>query len=166
MLRTRLAILVCLLFSSSRSFAVPVEKFPSKFELPGVYKGVLTQDDVKGHFVLMQFWASWCTSCSALMVQMQEFSEEHKAKNLRFVTVSVDEDLASAKSYFEHLPPDFRTLSSFAYFDKAGDFAEKLHVKAIPSVFLLNPSGEIVLQLTGHPNSSQLKELERLLGKQ
>lgn len=164
-MRRLIMVLLGIVFFARISLADANERLPAKFQLPGVYKGAIAQDDLKGRFVLMQFWASWCTSCSSLMIQMQEFAEEHKAQNLKFVTVSVDEELSAAKSYFEHLPADFKSLADFAYFDKAGDFAEKLRVKAIPSIMLISSSGEIVMQLTGHPNSSQIKDMERMLVK-
>jgi len=46
----------------------------------------------KGHVVLLDFWATWCTGCKTEMPWFMEFQEKYASKGLRSIGVAMDDE--------------------------------------------------------------------------
>jgi thiol-disulfide isomerase/thioredoxin len=90
---------------------VTLEKRPDLDELQGRFVGQPAPDfalaamsgptsaklaDLKGHVVIVDFWATWCGPCAMAMPHLVDLA--HKYKDLRVVGIS-DEDEADIRSY-------------------------------------------------------------------
>jgi thiol-disulfide isomerase/thioredoxin len=53
---------------------------------------------LKGKYVLIDFWASWCSQCMYESPYMEKLETVFKGKNIEFVSISCDEEVASWKS--------------------------------------------------------------------
>ena len=75
----------------------------STIRLPGLdeHKKLRASDLSKGPTVL-QFWASWCRSCSEVFYDMKEATT--KSKGVSYFTISIDEDYNTMKKYLEKHP--------------------------------------------------------------
>ena len=122
------------------------------FEWPGLAGGSFSSNDFSKENLVIQFWASWCTSCGQTMGSIsKELPTICPNKAIKFITVNVDEDINAAKEYFKKQSTENKSLESIAYFDKEGSIAEKMGVKAIPTIFLVK-AGNITASLSGHPD--------------
>lgn len=118
---------------------------------------------LKGKVVLVNFWATSCTTC---MKEMPEIVETHRKFQPRgFETLSV------AMSYD---PPAYvvnyaksRALPFGVAIDNTGQIAKAFgDVQLTPTSFVLNKRGEIVKRYVGEPDFAQLHELlEKLLAE-
>jgi thiol-disulfide isomerase/thioredoxin len=111
---------------------------------------VLKLSDLKGHIVLIDFWASWCGPCRKknpeIVALYEKYSNEKFAKGVKGFTVynvSLDNNLkrwqdaiAIDKLNWKYHVSDLKGWSSSA--------AAKYGVKSIPSTFLINEQGDII----------------------
>src|SRR5690606_6420621 len=57
------------------------------------YKGGKTKlSDLKGKYVYIDNWATWCGPCRAEIPHLQKAEEKYKGKNIEFVSISIDTD--------------------------------------------------------------------------
>ena len=124
-------------------------------------KGSLNTQTLRGRFAVIQFWASWCVGCSDVMVAMDNIVA--KKSRTRFITVSVDENVATAQSYFNDKPRNVKKLRAVAYLDANTILAEALAVEALPAVVVVSPNGKVLQRFSGHPSKDMIQQINRLL---
>ncbi len=93
---------------------------------------------LKGRWVMLHFWASWCTPCRVEMPTIQAMSKHAIAQRMELVLVNTAE---SEDTIFEFLPlvaPDLDTLR-----DPDGKVTEQWAPRGLPSTFLIDPQGMI-----------------------
>ena len=91
-----------------------------------------------GHYVLIDFWASWCGPCRRFVPTVKELAVKYKDKGLIVVSISTDTDHAAwVKAIEEEQMPWLNLI------DESG-ISKIYGVTAIPSIFLVNPQGKIL----------------------
>ncbi|QKG55679.1 AhpC/TSA family protein [Hymenobacter sp. BRD128] len=100
--------------------------------------------DYRGKYVLIDFWASWCTPCRAENPNVLKAYEAFKGRNFEVLGVSLDDERTRAawvKAIADdHMP--WTQVSDLRGGDNA--VAQQYGVKSIPQNFLIDPSGKIV----------------------
>ncbi|NPA45323.1 MAG: TlpA family protein disulfide reductase, partial [Chlorobi bacterium] len=98
---------------------------------------------LRGNYVLLDFWASWCRPCRAENPNVVKNYKKYKSKGFTVYQVSLDKSkeewLAAIKK--DGLG-DWTHVSDLQYWQSAP--AAKYGVRSIPSNFLLNPEGKII----------------------
>ncbi len=109
--------------------------------------------------VLLDFWASWCRPCMALMPELQKKAEKLPSQGVFVAAINTDDEdaVAKAKKIRENLEmdmpwyiePDQRPLS------------RQLLINSIPRMVLITPEGKVLFN--GHPADKKLvNELNKL----
>ncbi|MFL9923877.1 TlpA disulfide reductase family protein [Herbaspirillum lusitanum] len=115
--------------------------------------------DLRGKVVMVNFWATSCTTCVGEMPQMIETYNKYKDQGLDFVAVAMSYD-----------PPNYvlnYTETRKLPFKVALDPQDKLanafgEVKLTPTTFVIGKDGNIIKRYVGAP---QFAELHQLLEK-
>ncbi len=120
----------------------------------------LSFSTLRGKYVLIDFWASWCGPCRRSFPYMKALYRRYKGKNFEIYSISTDrsrsEWLKALKD--EHLPW-LQSLDTKEISDR--NFA----VTAIPTIYLVDPQGKIIMkEIDFEPNGAMEKKLAELLG--
>jgi thiol-disulfide isomerase/thioredoxin len=97
---------------------------------------------LKGKYVLVDFWASWCKPCRAENPYLLKAYKELKDKNFEIVSISLDEKRDYWLTAMQQDGMPWIQVSNLEGF-KSG-IAVKYGITAIPQNFLINPEGVII----------------------
>ena len=120
---------------------VAISQPAPNFSLPDTAGNMIMLDDFKGKYVLIDFWASWCSPCRAANPKLVEVYERFSEKNFTIVGISVDKDEELWKKAIEDDRLPWINVSSLKGWDT---ISEDYGVKAIPQNFLLDTEGIII----------------------
>ena len=134
--------------------------------------GTTSLSDLKGKYVYVDVWATWCGPCKAEIPFLKEVEEKYKDKNIQFVSISVDEgrgykgetpEAKKAASYdgwkamiAEKELGGIQLLADNAW---QSDFVQGYKINGIPRFILIDPDGNIVSADAPRPSSEALIEL-------
>ncbi|MEK6673529.1 MAG: TlpA disulfide reductase family protein [Nitrospirota bacterium] len=109
----------------------------------------------KGKAVLLNFWASWCPTCTAEMPAMNKLHKDHIGKGMVVVAVSTDKSQTALSNYLARNQFDFIVLK-----DADSKAARQFKVFSIPMTFLLDKNGVIVKKYIGEEDwdSEEIKK--------
>ena len=98
--------------------------------------------DFKGKYVLLDFWASWCMPCRNENPNIVKAYNTYKDKNFTILGISLDKD---PKAWAQAIAADKLTWSHASELsDFEGPTVRLYQIEAIPSSFLIDPTGKIV----------------------
>lgn len=96
--------------------------------------------DMKGSYVLMHVWASWCAPCLEHMPDMQATLESLSDQPITFVGLNIDNAPAQAQQLAEKNGWNW----SQNYLGDDSDIARQLAISSVPTYFLIGPDGLLV----------------------
>lgn len=129
--------------------------------------GTTSLKDLKGKYVYVDVWATWCAPCKAEIPFLKKIEEDYHDKNIAFVSISIDDD-RSHKGSWEKAKEDWRTmvkekeLGGIQLFAPKGwksKFVTDYHINGIPRFILIDPKGNIVTPNAPRPSSPELKTM-------
>ena len=100
---------------------------------------------VKGKYVLVDFWATWCGPCMAQAEHMVELNDKYGPRGMVTVGVSLDRDLNAMKTVCKE--KKFNWPQMFG--PPANQLSSEWGVTGIPRAFLIDPAGKVLW--SGHP---------------
>jgi peroxiredoxin len=113
----------------------------------------------KGRVVLLDFWATWCDSCTAELPELRKLYDKYRPSGFEILAASVDADgRRKVVPYIaEHSIP-WRVLLADA------DTTSAYRVWGLPAKFLIDPEGLIARRYEGPVDPRALEsEVRRLL---
>jgi thiol-disulfide isomerase/thioredoxin len=129
------------------------------------YAGGKTKlEDLRGKYVYIDVWATWCGPCRGEIPFLQKIEEKYKGKNIAFVSISIDvqKDFEKWKTFVKD--KSLGGIQLFADKDWSSDFIKAFGINGIPRFILIDPSGKVVDADAARPSEPKLEEkLEELL---
>lgn len=128
------------------------------FEQPTPEGGTLKLSDLRGKYVLIDFWASWCGPCRQENPNVVEVYADFKPKGFEILGVSLDEDEANWKEAIASDKLTWLQVSDLKGWQSS--VAVQYGVNAIPMTLLVDPQGIIVAKgLRGDALREKLQQL-------
>ncbi len=126
--------------------------------------GTVSLNELKGTYVYLDIWATWCAPCKAEIPYLKAMDKEFQDKNITFVSISVDK--ADAHDLWKEMVKneDLGGVQLFADNNFESDFIVAYGINAIPRFILIDPKGNIVDADAMRPSNPKLKELFVELG--
>lgn len=111
---------------------------------------------LRGKVVLMNFWATSCTTCVNEMPQIVATHEKFKARGYDTLAVAMSYDPPASVAHYAQT----RKLPFGVAIDNTGTIAKSFgDVRATPTSYLINRRGEIVRRYVGVPDFAALHQL-------
>jgi thiol-disulfide isomerase/thioredoxin len=126
--------------------------------------GKMKLEDLKGKYVYVDVWATWCGPCRAEIPSLKKIEEKYHGKKIAFVSVSVDAEKDFEK--WKKFVTDQALGGIQLYADKSwnSDFIKSFEINSIPRFILIDPSGKVVDANAARPSNPKLQEqLDKLL---
>lgn len=126
---------------SSLENVLPGKTAPD-FALQTVQGDTLTLSSLRGNYVLIDFWASWCPDCRKASPELVRLQNQYKSKNFTVLGVSIDENRGNWLAAIEKDEMNWPQVIS-----EGGWNSRELKAYAVrwlPTSFLLDPQGVIV----------------------
>ncbi len=102
-------------------------------------------NDLRGKYVLIDFWGTWCAPCIAEMPKVKEYQEKY-ADKLVILGVNSGDTIEKIKKFVEPKGYDWAQILA-ASGDQ--DLVLQLNVAGFPTKFILSPEGEILNRFVG-----------------
>lgn len=121
--------------------AVLKEGRPSpEFSFPDINGKMVSLSDLRGKYVYIDCWATWCVPCKGEIPHLQKLEETFKGMNIAFVSISCDRD----KAKWEEMVKEQNLGGIQLWGDENNDFLQKYRVQGIPRFIFLGPDGRII----------------------
>jgi len=129
------------------------------------YKGGNTAlTDLKGKYVYIDVWATWCGPCIAEIPSLKKIEHDYEQSDIEFVSISIDEkrDYETWRTMIQDKElGGIQLMSDLAW---KSQFVKNYAIEGIPHFILLDPEGNIVNANADRPSSPKLAETFESLG--
>ena len=128
------------------------------FSLPDTTSKPVQLSSLRGKYVLLDFWASWCGPCRDENPTVVKAYNKYKSKGFTVLGVSLDRD---RKNWLQAIKDDHLTWTHISDLKFWNSEAARLYnITSIPHNFLLSPEGKIIAKnLRGQELLDKLGEL-------
>jgi len=118
---------------------------------------IVKLSDLAGKALYIDVWATWCSPCVALKPYFEQLAEQHQDKNITFISISIDQDIASWKAYLAaHKKP--ANVQQYVIVNKRA-FTSSYQMQNIPRFILIDSSFKFISALTHAPDSPAILPL-------
>jgi len=136
-----------------------------KFENYENHKGGTTSlDDLKGKYVYVDVWATWCGPCTKEIPYLKEIEKAYHGKDIEFVSISVDKEKDHDKWKTMVSEKELGGIQLFADNSFKSKFIKDYAINSIPRFLLIDPEGNIVDANASRPSNKRLVVLFDELG--
>ena len=119
---------------------------------------IVKLSDFKGKYLILDFWASWCPDCRKDAPNLVRMYDKFHKRGFEFLGISFDTDKEAWKKAIEKYGIAYKQVNELKKFHDT-DISKAYGVKWIPSMYLIDKEGKVVL------GTVISKKLEALLTK-
>jgi thiol-disulfide isomerase/thioredoxin len=118
--------------------------------------------DLRGQVVVLDFWATWCPPCLAMMPMLHDLHREWHAKGVEFIGIDSDGAAVSRAEVAE-----FVARHPFPYPVVIDDkeVGGRYEVSSIPHLVIVGRNGKIARVFVGGTSRAQLAAALRAAGE-
>lgn len=100
--------------------------------------GTIRRSDLQGQPVLLNFWATWCSSCRQEMPDLEQAYEKYHGQGLEILAVNLQEDEGTISRFADEFGMEFPIA-----IDRSGEVADEYRLFGVPTTFFIDREGII-----------------------
>ncbi len=104
----------------------------------------MTLQDLQGHGVVLNFWASWCHPCREEAELLETAWRREQDQGVVFVGVAYLDQGPAARRYLDEFDITYPNGR-----DKGGHIAQLYAVTGVPATYFIHPDGQVIGTFTG-----------------
>ena len=110
-----------------------------------------TLGSASGEVTVVNFWASWCPHCRHDVDLMKDLFARYQGKGVRFVTVSVDQNLDALNKFISEQQLPYPVVASGSATPDSPEFrlAVLYETSGVPAYFIVDAKGVIAKTFSG-----------------
>ena len=118
---------------------------PADLEVTAFDGATYRMGDLRGKVVLINFWASWCTTCKDEAVALEQAWQMLQPRgDVVFLGLDYVDTEPDARAYLERFHVTYPNGP-----DKATRWAQVFHLKGVPETYIVDASGRLVYKKIG-----------------
>jgi len=112
----------------------------------------------KGKYVLLDFWATWCTPCRKELPYWNELIKQYANDQIVFLSISLDKEIQVWQKTI--IAQGFETSLHYLLLNSdKSSFVKQFNIDIIPRYLLFDKEGKLINDDAPHPNNSELRYL-------
>ncbi len=134
--------------------------FLPEFSLPDLYEETkdFSKKDLLGKYSIINFFASWCTTCRAEHEILLRLKDEIKIDIYGIAWRDIDEN---TKNYLKKSGNPFARVAK----DSRGLFNKIIAIQAVPETLIIDKEGNVVMRYRGNLQDFSVDEIKDFLQK-
>jgi thiol-disulfide isomerase/thioredoxin len=156
----KLAVLLLALVSTAAFAAQPAARAGAPVALMSAadLKQALAAE--RGKVVVLNLWATWCTSCLKEIPDLMQLERELKGKGMTLLAVGMDDptELSRITAFRDKFFPAFSTsLRSEAEMDTVVSVVDPAWNELLPTTYLIGRDGKVVKRIQGKKSLEEFR---------
>jgi peroxiredoxin len=156
MKRTLVVAAIALVLGIAASFALLQNREAPEVRFAALSGEKFSTSDLRGKVVLVNFWATWCTTCVQEMPKFTDTYRKFSPRGYEMIAVAVQSDHPNNVAAFTQK----RALPFKVALDGDGDIAKQFgRVRITPTSFLIDKNGRVLKEYIGEPDWAEFHAL-------
>lgn len=122
----------------NNKIAIATKSHFPEFSVTDINNNIITSESLRGKYVLIQFWASWCIPCINEMPVIRRIHEQYRQAPFTILSISIDQNAQAFRTAvtkhamnWTQVHGDLRLYNAMGY-------------APIPQLYLLDKSGRVI----------------------
>lgn len=119
-------------------------------------QGLLRLSDLRGRIVVVNFWASWCTTCRQEAAALTAADRAWSGKGVTFLGIATQDAVEDARRFEREFGIGYPSVA-----DPAGELMTWYGVTGVPETFVVDARGTVVGKWVGPIDRAGIDQLLR-----
>ncbi len=124
------------------------------FTVLGLEDELIKLKDLRGKYVLLDFWGTWCPPCMAAMPSLKKLRQDISEDKLKIIGISSDRDSLAYVSAIRD-----KELRWTHFLDSKKDLGRLFNIEAFPTIILIDPKGNMIYRNVGAGSLDKIYEI-------